>query len=94
MMMKIYKYKLDFKRRNQFIRVVNLVSVLDVIEQSNILVLYCLVGDEATHKTESNLEIVIYGTGHAIRQIPSGFVFLRTVSTFNGSLIWHVWYRD
>jgi hypothetical protein len=70
-------------------------KILSVIEQHGEIVMYALMCKDAPTVPKT---IDIYGTGHDVRDKRTDFcdglsepgIFIGTVSTENGSLIWHV----
>lgn len=62
--------------------------ILSVIEQFNVIQLYCLV--EPDNKLEK-VNFWVFGTGWELTNI-KGLEFIDTVSTNSGGLIWHVFH--
>ena len=84
-MERIFKYQLDIVDE-QTLNLPYTAKILSVIEQHNKVVLYAAVDDE--HEPHQRL-IRIVGTGHPFPDIEQ-CVYLGTVSTHDGHLIWHV----
>lgn len=93
-MLTIYKYILE-GRNDQTIEIEGLVQILSVMGQKDDIVLYALV-DHSNFKM-SDVDVSVFGTGH---NIPDKMInpfgdrkFLGTVLLYEGSLIFHVFYR-
>jgi len=86
-MQTIYKYPLviaDF----QNISIPEGAEFLSVIEQNNLPVVYFLVDP---FRDQFPLEFILLGTGHPFQEdYLEGFLYLGTVSTSGGRLIWHI----
>ena len=83
----IWKYTLEIVD-SQTIEVPGGSELLSVIEQNNELVLYALVNPSIP--TQS-FNVQIKGTGHPVDStLLLNYYFFGTVSTRNGSLVWHI----
>jgi len=89
-MNRILKYELDVIDR-QTVALPIWSSILSVIEQDNRVVVYALVDDAITETRDKVFRIV--GTGHPFPDHEE-CTYLATVSTFGGSLVWHVFIEN
>jgi hypothetical protein len=83
----IFKYPLD-ARGEQQVMMPEGARVLSVQEQGGVICLWAMVETDRPFKTVRTFQI--YGTGHSI---PDGLrhrVYVGTVQTEGGSLVWHV----
>lgn len=87
-MSRILKYKLDVIDV-QTIRIPVNAVLLSIIEQHDNIVAYVLV-DEETNETVG-VKFRVIGTGHHHSDL-EGWTYLSTVSTFGGSLVWHIFF--
>lgn len=93
---KIFKYKLEVTDE-QIVKLPSGSRVLSVMNQNDNIVLYALVSDNEIDTEEVSIRIV--GTGHDIDFfIPAagfggGYEFLGTVSLYDGTLMFHVFYK-
>lgn len=84
-MITIHKYPLEICDEQQ-ISLPRGYEILSVIEQFGVPVIYAKIDTEET-KIE-DVWIRIFGTGHPIDE--DYYNYLGTISTKNGSLIWHI----
>lgn len=92
MMKTIWKYELKPQDR-QKISVPLESKILSVKEQNEQIVAYFLVDDKQNTITES-LEFAIVGTGNNAGEDIGDFTFLGTIKMYNGSLMFHVFYKS
>lgn len=85
-MERIFKYALEITDE-QILYLPTGSKILSAIEQWDEVVLYAIVDDEIKETTGHVIKIV--GTGHPFPECREHF-FLGTVSTHNGSLVWHI----
>lgn len=86
--MQIWKYSL--KNHEEVLEIPKGFKILSVISQYNNPTVYCLV-DPETEKEK--VEFFYFGTGWDLTENVNNLDFLGTVSTYNDSLIWHVFKR-
>ena len=60
-------------------------------EQFDMPVLYGLV--DPNEKEKESIAVKVFGTGHPIDVNMTSWTYLDTVVTFNGNLVWHVFYK-
>jgi hypothetical protein len=86
----IYKYKILIT--DEFVLNLPLNSkLLSVAEQDGDMVLYAMVIPElGLHP----VKIRVIGTGNPMPGDMSEYKFLGTVKTYNGRLMWHIFYKD
>lgn len=89
-MFRIFKYPLKIIDK-QIIEITGCQQILSVINQNEQLTLYVLIKDDA--KNTSKLKVTIKGTGHPIDNLLEMGYFVGTISTYHGSLIWHVFIK-
>lgn len=92
-MKSIWKYTLEAKEK-QLINMPLGSKILSAENQESNIVIYALVDtEEATEYIKDHFEILVYGTGHEIKEDISSYEFLNTVKMDNGSLMFHVFYK-
>lgn len=83
----IYKYPLKVKGP-QTISIPEGAEFLSVIEQDDCPVVYFLVDPS---RESWPISFILLGTGHPVeKDLSEYFIYLGTVSTFNGQLVWHI----
>jgi len=86
-MLTVWKFPLTVDSKQE-VEMPKSAGVMSVIEQENKPTLYMLVDPEGKKVKRT---VSIYGTGHNIDQRRDLGIFIGTVSTYHGRLIWHVW---
>lgn len=86
----IWKYTLNAETIN-FIEMPLGAEVLSVETQGAEIVLYALVN--SMEKAQQQIEVRTYGTGHEIDVNISNYKFLGTSKLYNGSLMFHLFYK-
>lgn len=87
-MKRIFKYELEVKD-NQTLEIAS-DDILSVQEQNEEVVVYALVD---TERPSVKYEFSMNGTGNPINFDIENFKFLGTVKMYDGSLMYHVFYR-
>lgn len=83
----IWKFPLEIQG-SQEIQVPKGATILSVIDQNNIPVMYAIVDPEAS---KMPLKVQIRGTGRPVeKHLTDAHYFLGTVSILGGTLVWHV----
>ena len=83
----IFKYPLKIQD-SQDISIPEGAEFLSVMEQNNLPVVYFLVDPS---RDQFPLEFILLGTGHPFQEdYLEGCLYLGTVSTHNGQLVWHI----
>jgi hypothetical protein len=89
-MKKIYKYVL--KATEEQVIEIPSINILSVESQLDDIVVYALVDDNILIPNRYTFRV--YGTGHDIKNDIDSFKFLGTVKMYNGSLMFHVFYKS
>lgn len=88
-MKRIYKYVL--KVTDEQVVEIPSIDILSVESQLDDIVVYALV--DIDNLIPSRYMFKIHGTGHDIENDIASFKFLGTVKMYNGSLMFHVFYK-
>lgn len=87
----IYKYPIGKGGRGDVLVLPAATDILSVESQGTNIVVYGLV-DPDTKETE-RYDFIIFGTGESIDVDLSAYTFLDTVKLYDGSYMFHVFYR-
>lgn len=88
-MYKIYKYPLEIAD-TQILKLPIYAKILSAISKDNNLFIYALV-DTSLHCDDiMEREIQIYGTGNPVDEWIDNLLFIGTVTTHNGTGVWHI----
>lgn len=89
-MKKVYKYVL--KATDEQVVEIPSIDILSVESQLDNIVVYALV--DIDNPIVNCYTFRVYGTGHDIKNDIDSFKFLGTVKMHNGSLMFHVFYKN
>ena len=93
-MKKIWKYPLTAEGF-QVLSMPIASSILSVKEQFSKITLYALVDvPEEGEIVKCNRHVKIVGTGHDIKDLSGGYLFIDTVKMMGGQLMFHVFVRE
>lgn len=83
----IWKFPLDIQD-TQEIPIPKGATILSVIEQNDIPVMYALVDPGAP---QMPISVEMRGTGHPVEEnLMENYIFLDTVNTHGGASVWHI----
>jgi hypothetical protein len=88
-MKRVYKYVL--KATDEQVVEIPSINILSVESQLDDIVVYALV--DIDNPTHSRYTFRVHGTGNDIKNDIDSFKFLGTVKMYNGSLMFHVFYK-
>lgn len=89
-MERVYKYVL--KATDEQVIEIPSINILSVESQLDDIVVYALV--DIDNPTPNRYTFRVHGTGHDIKNDIDSFKFLGTVKMYNGSLMFHVFYKS
>ena len=69
-------------------------KILSVAEQRDNIVIYVLVPVSDEELSTKKVKILVTGTGHTIHESMYEYKFLGTVNMYNGTLMFHVFYKE
>lgn len=89
-MYSIWKFVLE-SQENQMLEIPLGAEILSTETQGDEIVIYALVNTEQTEKEYKDVRV--YGTGVAIPDVITEYNFLGTANLYNGSMMFHVFYK-